>query len=134
MTPRLRTPKPDFKKRESNDFDSWCYDPEFDADLIEASLASQYGIRLRQEPDISYAEYARLLSGLMSETPLGRVIQVRMEKDSKVIQKMSRGEKKLRNDWAVFKAKHRKNTFDPSFDMRKFQESLKNLSTVKGGA
>lgn len=47
------------------------YDMEEDWSLIEASLAKQYGIRIRKEIDtISYAELCTLISGLMSDTPL----------------------------------------------------------------
>lgn len=107
MISRLRKRKPDFKSRGSFNYDEWFYDQEFDKDLIEASFASQYGIRLRQEIDtITYAEYARLLSGLLPETPFGRVVQLRMEKDPKIVSKMTRHEKKLRNDWAVFKSRN----------------------------
>jgi hypothetical protein len=39
--------------------------------LIEASLAKQYGIRIRKEIDtMSYAELCNLISGLMPDTPL----------------------------------------------------------------
>lgn len=79
----------------------------FDKDLIEASFATQYGIRLRQEPDIAYAEWAQLLSGLMGETPLGKVVQIRAEKDMKTIQRFGPWERRVRKEWDEFCAKNR---------------------------
>ena len=72
--------------------------------MIEASFASQYGIRLRQEPDIALAEFMSLLAGLAGETPLGRVVAVRMEKDLNVIKKFGDWERRVRTEWAQFKA------------------------------
>ena len=74
--------------------------------MIEASFATQYGIRLRQEPDISFAEYLNLLSGLCGETPLGRVVAVRMEKDPKTLKGFGVWEKRIRAEWAQFKTQH----------------------------
>ena len=74
--------------------------------MIEASFASQYGIRLRQEPNIALAEFLSLLSGLAGETPLGRVVAIRMEKDPNVIKKFGDWERRVRAEWAQFKARH----------------------------
>lgn len=64
----MRKWKNDFKT--SNETELW-YDMEEDWPLIEASLAKQYGIRIRKEIDtMSYAELCNLISGLMSDTPL----------------------------------------------------------------
>lgn len=68
MKYHMRKWKNDFK--ENNDTELW-YDLEEDLPLIEASLAKQYGIRIRKEIDtMSYAELCNLISGLMSDTPL----------------------------------------------------------------
>ena len=64
----MRKWKNDFKT--NNETELW-YDMEEDWSLIEASLAKQYGIRIRKEVDtMSYAELCNLISGLMSDTPL----------------------------------------------------------------
>ena len=94
--------------------------------MIEASFATQYGIRLRQEPDISYAEWARLVSGLMPETPLGRVVQIRMEKDPKVISKFGDYERRVRAEWSKFK--HSQQTAEQAVQsVEELQNMLKNL-------
>lgn len=74
--------------------------------MIEASFAAQYGIRLTHEPDISYAEFSKLLAGLMQETPLGHVVSIRMEKDPKILKSFGAYEKKVRTEWALFKSKN----------------------------
>jgi len=85
---------------------------KYDEALIESSFATQYGLRLRQEPNISLAEFLNLLSGLCGETPLGRVVAIRMEKDPKIISKFGAWEKKIRADWTRFKSRHAKYGYD----------------------
>ena len=120
----MKRQKHDFKKPRTTS--EHFYDVEFDKDLIESSLATQYGIRLRQEPDISYAEWARLVSGLMPETPLGRVVQIRMEKDPKVISKFGEYERKVRADWSKFKYSQQ-TPEQAEHSVEQLQDMLKNL-------
>ena len=82
---------------------------KFDWDLIVSSFAQQYGIRLYYEyENMSCEEFRQLLSGLNGDTPLGYVVQVRAEKDTKKIKKMTAHEKKIRSDWIAFKSKNNK--------------------------
>lgn len=76
------------------------YDIYDDWDLIEASIAQQYGIRLRNEiKTISWSEVRMLISGLLCDTPLGRVIQIRSEDDSDRLKSFTPEMRKIRNDW-----------------------------------
>jgi len=84
----------------------------YDYDLIEASFAKQYGIRLRQEEDMSWSEFCTLLSGIMPETPLGRVVSLRAEKDPKVLKEFTKDQKKIRNEWLIYQNKKRRD--DPA--------------------
>lgn len=78
---------------------SW-YDFYDDWDLIEASIAQQYGIRLRSEIDtISWSEVKMLISGLLGETPLGKVIQIRSENDKERLKSFTPDMHRIRNDW-----------------------------------
>ena len=82
------------KKRES-----W-YDFYDDWDLIESSIAQQYGIRLRNEINtISWSEVKMLISGLLSDTPLGRIISIRSENDKEQLKHFTPDMHKIRNDW-----------------------------------
>lgn len=96
----------DFSK-DTEDF----YDLYEDYDLIEASFAQQYGIRLRQEEDMSWSEFCTLLSGLLPDTPLGRIVSIRAEKDPKVLKNFSADQKKIRNEWQ--RRKYQKLKEDP---------------------
>lgn len=80
----------------NNNYETW-YDLEEDWPLIEASLAKQYGIRIRKEIDtMDYAEFCNLVSGLMPDTPLGSVIQIRSENDEEVLKNFTQEQKDIR--------------------------------------
>lgn len=67
--------------------------------LIEASFTAQYGIRLRNEEDMSWDEFCTHLHGLMPETPLGQVITIRSESDKDTLKHFTPAQHKMRNDW-----------------------------------
>lgn len=65
-----------------------------------SSFAQQYGIRLHQEYEtISYQEYTQLLIGIGGDTPLGNVVQIRAETDSKKINEFNTYEKRIYREW-----------------------------------
>ena len=76
------------------------YDIIEDFPLIEASFSQQYGIRLSREmDDMSWGEFVTLLCGLNEFTPLGSIVRVRLETDSKVIKSFNASQRKIHNDW-----------------------------------
>lgn len=76
------------------------YDFYDDWDLIESSIAQQYGIRLRNEINtISWSEVRMLISGLLPDTPLGKVIQIRSENNKETLKYYTPEMHKIRNDW-----------------------------------
>ena len=77
---------------------------EFDAVLIEQSIATQYGILPKDQGDLPYPEWSKLVSGLMDNTPLGRVVAVRGEQDPKNIAQMSPWQRNIRSEWRSFVA------------------------------
>ena len=78
---------------------SW-YDFYDDWDLIESSIAQQYGIRLRSEIEtISWSEVKMLIAGLLPDTPLGKVIQIRSESNRDTLKSFTPEMHKIRNDW-----------------------------------
>ena len=89
----------------------------------------QYGIRLSHEPDISVSEYYRLLAGIMPETPLGKIVQIRMEKDPKILKEFGDYERDVRSKWAEFKVKNHKKEVQLSNEeqLRQLQNELKRL-------
>ncbi|MHB8061253.1 MAG: Gp15 family bacteriophage protein [Ruminiclostridium sp.] len=69
--------------------------------MIEASLAAQYGIRIRQQTDMPWEEFCTLVAGLMPETPLGSIVTIRSEKDRKVIKGFTPAQRKIYRDWKL---------------------------------
>lgn len=89
--------KPDFKSS-SNRSESY-YDVSEDWVLVESSIAKQYGIRIRSEKDMSWSEFSSLLSGLMADTPLGQIVSIRSEKDTKTIKAFNPEQRRIYNEW-----------------------------------
>ena len=54
-----------------------------------------------------WKEFRALVSGLSSETPLGRIIQIRSEEDPKMLEAFSQGQHRIRNEWRNKRAKER---------------------------
>ena len=109
--------------------ESW-YDLLEDYDLIEASFAKQYGIRLRNEQDMTWSEFATLLSGLMPDTPLGQIISIRAEKDKEIIKRFTKDQKRIQSDW---KRRQSKNVDKESYEdaMNAFKNMFISLANSK---
>lgn len=98
---------PDFKQKKPTVLDGY-YDLREDWALIESSFAAQYGIRLRLNP-MSWNEFCVLLSGLLPETPLGRIVSIRAETDTKVIKSFNPEQKRIHREWQMRIAKAKAN-------------------------
>ena len=109
--------------------ESW-YDLLEDYDLIEASFAKQYGIRLRNEQDMTWSEFATLLSGLMPDTPLGQIISIRAEKDKEIIKRFTKEQKRIQSDW---KRRQSKNVDKESYEdaMNAFKNMFISMANSK---
>ena len=84
----------------------------------------QYGIRLAKE-DIGVGEFCRLLAGLMADTPLGRVVAVRAEKDAERIRGFGEYERGVRRAWREFRAAEVKDyRGDWAVDIARLQDGL----------
>lgn len=74
--------------------------------MIYASFQSQYGIRLSNDlSSMSWREFSYLINGLSGETPLGRIVSVRAEKDPDKLKEFTAEEKKIRNEYLRKRAK-----------------------------
>lgn len=96
------------RRRQHPQISESYYDLFDDWELLESSFLKQYGIRIRQDDDMSWSEFCSLLSGLMADTPLGQVVAIRAEKDMKVIKKFSKEQKRIFDQWKLGRAKERK--------------------------
>jgi hypothetical protein len=97
----------------------------FDKALIEAGFAMQYGIRLAKE-DIAFGEFCRLLTGLTADTPLGRIVAIRGEKNPEKIKAFGEYERGVRKRWREFTvgARIARPIADRPGDMAKLQNAL----------
>lgn len=124
----MRRQRLDFKKKQNNET---YYDIFEDYELIESSFAKQYGIRLRNEPNMPWSEFCSLLSGIMPNTPLGQIVAIRAEKDPKKIKNFTREQRKIRNDWII--RRNRKLRENPQA-YNSYVENLQNWAkTTFGG-
>lgn len=84
----------DFKTQQSREL--W-YDINDDWDLIASSLKTQYGYSIRKEIDnMSWAELCSDISGLMGDTPLGNIVQIRSEDDRERLKSFTQDQKDIR--------------------------------------
>lgn len=51
---------------------------------------------------MSWQEFAHLVSGLNSDTPLGQIVAIRAEKDPKKLKNFTSEQKRIRNEWLKF--------------------------------
>lgn len=117
----------DFKTTNKNES---YYDLYEDYDLIESSFAQQYGIRLRNEDEMSWDEFTNLLSGINADTPLGAVVRIRAEKDPNIMKNWGKNEKKIHRDWQKKQAQNMtKEEFDKQ--MQVFSNMFKSISIMQ---
>ena len=94
-----------------------------------ASFAQQYNIRLEQE-DMPRPDYLKYLVGLNGDTPLGYAVGIRSEKDHKKISKFTNHEKKMRAEWAQFRAQQAKKATGPAQYVGSSSELLSLLKSM----
>ena len=94
MKYHMRKWKNDFKNQSNSE--AW-YDIEEDWELIASSLKTQYGYSIRKEIEtMSWAELSSDISGLMGDTPLGNIVQIRSEDDRERLKNFTQDQKNIR--------------------------------------
>ena len=94
MKYHMRKWKVDFNNQSNSE--AW-YDLEDDWELIASSLKTQYGYSIRKEIDnMDWAELCSDISGLMGETPLGNIVQIRSEDDKERLKNFTQEQKNIR--------------------------------------
>ena len=70
-------------------------------------MRAQYGVKINSQEfkEMSWDEFSDLLCGLSPETPLGRMVQIRLETDEKIIENFTPHQKKIRSEWLSRRAK-----------------------------
>lgn len=75
-----------------------------------------------------WEEFKQLLSGISSDTPLGRVVSIRSETDRKVLRRFTKEQRRIRNEWMRRKVKRVSES-----DMNKILEGFKKMFTDMAG-
>lgn len=99
---------------------------ELDAELIEQSIAKQYGVLPSAQGELSWEDWAKLVGGLMDDTPLGRVVSVRSESDPEVVRKMTPWQHRIRSEWSAHQAKKMAANYSPD-ELRSEMQSLERM-------
>ena len=72
-----------------------------------SSFRSEYGVKINSDEfkNMSWDEFTDLLSGLPAESPLGRMVQIRLENDENVIKNFTSSQRRIRSEWRSRQAK-----------------------------
>lgn len=123
MTKKSQKRTTDFKQKS----DLW-YNPEYDRDLIEQSIAKQYHILPSKQGELSYSDWTSLVSGLMEDTPLGQIVLIRKEDDRERINNFSPYERRIYNEWRDFIAKRkREDVKNTTLAIKNLEEMFRNM-------
>lgn len=98
--------------------------------MIEASIASQYGIRLRSDPDMTWDEFETLVSRLLPESPLGYIVQIRSENDREKLKNFTPEQKRIRAAW---RTRHMKNVQMKPEDAAKAVQQFEKMMAAMFG-
>lgn len=77
-----------------------------------------------EQPNLSYSDWAKLVSGLMNDTPLGKIVEIRMEDDRDILKNFTAEQREIRNEWFAFRNSKMRVSVE---DMRKQSEQLEKM-------
>lgn len=87
-----------------------------------------------KQGDLSYRDWAVMLSGLMADTPLGQVVSIRSEKDPDILKNYTRRQRQIRADWNRYKmSKGKISSQEEIRQFKRLETMLKNAFGDKGG-
>ena len=122
----------DFKAQRTGFQNEVWYDLEYDRVLIEQSIAKQYRVLPSEQGDLRYSDWIKMVSGLMDDTPLGRIVMIRSETDKERIKNFSLEQRRIQSDWKRFRSQ-RLQHFD-SNDYDKQMLALESMfASLAGG-
>ena len=125
--PDFRNPAPPIPANEI-----W-YDIKYDRELIEQSIAKQYHILPSQQGELAYDDWAKLVSGLMEDTPLGQIISTRREDNKDVLKHFSKHQHSVRNEWRTWQNDRMAETVNRAGWEKSIANLEKMLSAMFGG-
>lgn len=75
-------------------------------------------------------DWVKLVSGLMDDTPLGRVVAVRSEDNPDVLKGFTPAQHRIRSEWRDFQAKRQAQTMSMDDWTRQMAELERQLAAV----
>jgi len=57
-----------------------------------------------EQENLKYSDWSKMVSGLMDDTPLGRVVGIRAETDQEIIKNFTPEQRAIRDEWSHFLA------------------------------
>lgn len=88
------------KNKKEKEEQEKSFDFEIDADAIYASFVKEYGIRLK-DTEMHWYEFRTLFGHLADDTPIGKLIQIRMMKESDVPKEKREELQKIKEEIAL---------------------------------
>ena len=101
------------------------YDLEYDRVLIEQSIAKQYRVLPSEQGDLRYSDWIKMVSGLMDDTPLGRIVMIRSETDKERIKNFSPEQRRIQSDWKRFRSQRLQH-----FDSNDYDKQMRALESM----
>ena len=78
-----------------------------------------------------FDEFKTLLGGLNGDTPLGAVVRIRSERDRKALSRFTPEQRRIRSEWAKFKADSLKQ--GAALDRAAYDEAMKAFAAMFRG-
>ncbi len=78
-----------------------------------------------------YSEFCSYLSGIMPDTPLGQIVQIRAEDNKEILKSFTNEQKRIRSDWRNRQAAQVSKE-DMEEVLKEFENMFKDLT--RGGA
>lgn len=69
------------------------------------SIAKQYHILPSEQGNMHYSDWLLMVGGLMEDTPLGQIVQIRSENNKEMLKHFTPYENRIRREWSAFRAK-----------------------------
>lgn len=105
-----------------------------DAVLIEQSIAKQYHILPSEQPELSYSDWAKLVSGLMDDTPLGRIVSIRSETKKEILKSFTQEQNEIRREWRQFVAMKQQMTVYTQQEEKAIEAQMQALEKMLASA
>lgn len=102
--------------------------------LIEQSIAKQYHILPSEQPELSYSDWAKLVSGLMDDTPLGRIVSIRSETKKEILKSFTQEQNEIRREWRQFVAMKQQMTVYTQQEEKAIEAQMQALEKMLASA